>query len=348
MKIRTLLPGGLVLAGALLLGACSGASEDDSGTTVDSVSETAISIEAGRPDLPAGFDVQGHRGARGLKPENTLPSFETALDLGVSTLELDLHFSADGHIVVWHDPVIDSKKCGLKSGAPAHIPDPDNPGVTEDALAVRALTTDDLRWFDCSRNPDQGAFPDQDPEPTPLAGDDFGIVTLDVLIDFVERYAAAPSKTDLQRQNALVVAYNVETKRGFGDPSAIDDGFDGTNPGPFELRLLEAIEDRHIRDRVVVQSFVRESLEAIHRVDPGIRLAALTIGDADPGDYAKLGASVWSPKASTISEDRVNEASEAGLVVIPWTVNSLDVLEALIAAGVDGVITDRPDLILGR
>ncbi len=347
MKIRMSLPGGLVLVGALLFGACSGASEDDP-TVADSVSGATTTVEAGRPDLPDGFDVQGHRGARGLKPENTLPSFETALDLGVSTLELDLHFSADGDVVVWHDPVIDPEKCGLKPDAPAHIPDPDDPGVTEDALAVRALTTDDLRWFDCSRNPDQEAFPDQDSEPTLLAENDFGIVTLDDLIDFVERYASAPSKTDLQRNGASTVGYNIETKRGFGDPSAIDDGFDGTNPGPFELRLLEVIEDRQIRDRVVVQSFIRESLEAIHRVDPGIRLAALTVGgDADPGGYAKLGASVWSPKASTISERRLNEAFEAGLVVIPWTVNSLEEVERLVAAGVDGVITDRPDIILG-
>ncbi|MEA2010923.1 MAG: glycerophosphodiester phosphodiesterase family protein, partial [Actinomycetota bacterium] len=168
------------------------------------------------------------------------------------------------------------------------------------------------------------------------------------LIGFVEAYSSATSKTDLQRQGALVVAYNIETKRGFGDPSAIDDGFDGTNPGPFELRLLEVIDDRQIQERVTVQSFVRESLEAIHRVDPEIRLAALTVGDADPGGYAKLGASVWSPKASTISERRLDEAHDAGLIVIPWTVNSLEEVEMLIVAGVDGVITDRPDIMLGR
>ena len=349
MKRSGLLLGGLAVVWVLLLAACSGSGDDDVTTTVGSVLETMTSIAGGHPELPAGFDVQGHRGARGLKPENTLPSFETALDLGVSTLELDLHFSEDGDVVVWHDPIIDSAKCGLKPGAPAHIPDPDDPSTPEDALAVRSLTTEALRWFDCSRNPDRDAFPDQDAEPTMLAGDDFGIVTLDILIDFVERYASAASKTDVQRQSAVVVGYNVETKRGFGNPSAIDDGFDGTNPGPFELRLLEVIESRGIRDRVVVQSFIRESLEAIQLVDPGIRLAVLTFGgDADPAGYARLGASVWSPKASSINERRLNEAFAAGLLVIPWTVNSPEEVEALINAGVDGVITDRPDLILGR
>ncbi len=337
----------MLLGGVLLLAACSGVSGGDVTTTRGSAAGTATTIEAGHSQLPEGFDVQGHRGARGLKPENTLPSFEAALDLGVSTLELDLHYSADGDIVVWHDPVIDPDKCGLKPGAPSRIPDPDDPATPEAALAVRSLTAEDLWWFDCSRNPDPNAFPDQDSVPTLLAGDDFGIVTLDALIDFVEGYSTATSKTQLQRDSAVVVGYNVETKRGFGDPSAIDDGFDGTNPGPFELRLLEVIEDRQIRERIIVQSFIRESLEAIHRVDPEIRLAALTAGDADPGGYAALGISVWSPMASTISERRLAEAFEAGLAVIPWTVNSPEVVEALIAAGVDGVITDRPDLILG-
>lgn len=336
-----------VLFGVLLLAACAGVSGDDV-TTIVSTSGATAKIQVTEPGLPPGFDVQGHRGARGLKPENTLPSFETALDLGVSTLELDLHFSADGDVVVWHDPVIDPDKCGLRPDAPAHLSDPDDPETSEGALAVRSLTAGELRWFDCSRNPDQQAFPDQDSEPTLLAEDDFGIVSLDDLIDFVERYASSATKTDLQRQNAMTVGYNVETKRGFRNPSAIDDGFDGTNPGPFELRLLEVIEDRGIRDRVTVQSFILGSLEAIHRVEPGTRLAALTVGgDADPGGYAALGASVWSPQASTMSERRLVEAHEAGLIVVPWTVNSLEDVEVLIAAGVDGVITDRPDLILG-
>lgn len=349
VKWRTWRLAGFVLVGLLFVTACSGASDDTAASTSETSSSTTIATVPDKLDLPAGFDVQGHRGARGLKPENTLPSFEAALDVGVSTLELDLHFSSDGDVVVWHDPIIDPHKCGLKTGAPAHIPDPDDPSTSEAALAVRSLTATDLRWFDCSRNPDPNAFPEQDSEPTLLAGDDFGIVTLDALIDFVEGYATTPSKTQLQREGAAIVGYNVETKRGFGDPSAIDDGFDGTNPGPFELRLLEVIEDRQIQEQVTVQSFVRESLEAIHRVDTEIRLAALTLGgDADPGGYARLGASVWSPRASTISERRLAEAQEAGLLVIPWTVNSLDEVEMLITAGVDGVITDRPDLILGR
>ena len=78
----------------------------------------------GMGGLPDGFDAQGHRGARGLVPENTLPSFEAALDLGVTTLELDLHYTQDGHVVVWHDPVISDEKCRLPDGYSGDAPDP--------------------------------------------------------------------------------------------------------------------------------------------------------------------------------------------------------------------------------
>ena len=169
--------------------------------------------------------------------------------LFVATLELDLHFSADGEVIVWHDPVIDPEKCGLRAGAP-----PDDPATSKDALAVRALTTDQLRWIRCDRNPD----PDQDSNPTAPDGDDYGIVTFGALIEF------------------------------------------------------------GIRDRVTVQSFDFRSLQAIHRSDSGIRLATLTAGDANPAGHAALGASIWSPKVSSISERRMAEAREAGLLIIPW------------------------------
>ncbi|NIS31376.1 MAG: hypothetical protein GWO04_16165, partial [Actinobacteria bacterium] len=93
--------------------------------------------------------IQGHRGARGLRPENTLPAFETALDLGVGTLELDLHLSVDGVVVVWHDPVIDPAKCGAVTGSQPAPPDPDDPDTTEDELRVSALAIDELRGYRC-------------------------------------------------------------------------------------------------------------------------------------------------------------------------------------------------------
>ena len=317
--------------------------------TTDEEIQTTNTDETTVVQPPARFDVQGHRGARGLKPENTLPAFETALDFGVSTLELDLHFTADSEVVIWHDPVIDSKKCGLKPDAPPGIPDPDDPTVTSQDLAVRGLTAADLRWFDCSRNPDAGRFPQQNSAATSIAGNDFGIVTLAELIEFVAKYSVNQSKTVEQRDNAARVRFNVETKRSARFPDAIGDGFDGTTAGPFELRLLEIIAAFEIRDRVTVQSFDRRSIGAINAVDPGISLAMLTSdGSIDLAAYADIGATVWSPKAASVAKDRIAEAHRLGMVVIPWTVNEPDVFDQLVALGVDGVITDRPDIFKNR
>ena len=251
-------------------------------TSVTSTSAPQTSVTATKDPpgsdryvLPVGFDLQGHRGARGLKPENTLPGFETALDLMVTTLEFDLHLTVDDEIVVWHDPVVDASKCGLRPGAPAEVPDPDDDVVSNDALAVRALTAEQLSWYQCDRNPDPGRFPIQDASPTPIAGSLYSIVTLDSLIDFVERYAADGSKSDDQRLAAGGVRFNMETKRKSANPEAIGDTFDGETPGLFESRVLEIIEDHDIADRTTIQSFDVDSLRAISSVDPSIPLAFL-------------------------------------------------------------------------
>ncbi len=156
-------------------------------------------------------------------------------------------------------------------------------------------------------------------------------------------------KTEAQRAGAARVMFNIETKRVRGEPRTIGDGFNGTEPGPFELALLAAVAEAGLRDRVIVQSFDHRSLRAIRLVDPEIRLAALTRDPPrDPGEYATWGASIWSPRASTLDADLMSQAQGAGLLVIPWTVNDPDDMQELIELGVDGLITDRPDLLLGE
>ncbi|MDH5373028.1 MAG: glycerophosphodiester phosphodiesterase family protein [Acidimicrobiia bacterium] len=322
----------LGLSGVLALTGCQGAIDD---------TREAIPVSED-------FDVQGHRGARGLKPENTLPAFEVALDLGVTTLELDLHYTADGHVVVWHDPVIEPDKCGLDDGAPESAPDPDDPG-TRRARAIAALRLDQLKWFRCDRNPDPGGQPDQESSTTALAGDDFGIVTLAGLFEFVEAYSTSEEKTDGQRANATRVRFNVETKRQPDDPGAIGDEFNGIEAGAFELALLDLVDRFQLKDRIIVQSFDHRSLWVIHALDSSIRLAALT--SSSPGDLEVLaakGASIWSPRASILTEQQITDAHNAGLEVVPWTVNSPIEMARLISLGVDGIITDRPDLLLDQ
>ena len=251
-------------------------------------------------DTADDLDVQGHRGARGLRPENTLPAFEAALDLGVTTLELDLHFSADDRVVVWHDPFVDPSKCRLGESTASGIPDPES--AEPSALAVTSLSADQLAGLVCDQNPDPRRFPDQRPDPGDLSGDRYGIVTLEALFEFVFEYSESPSKSDAQRENAAAVLFNIETKREPSEPATIGDGFDGTNPGPFELAILADVESAGLGDRVIVQSFDHRSLRALRQAGSDIALAALTRDSVrDPGQYAEWGASVWSPRASTLT-----------------------------------------------
>jgi glycerophosphoryl diester phosphodiesterase len=304
-----------------------------------SADDTAgIEIDDGRV-----FDVQGHRGARGIRPESTLPSFEAALDAGVSTLELDLHLSSDGQLVVWHDAEISPDKCRTEDTT---MPDP----VT--LPMVRSLTAAELARYECDLNPDpKGRFRHQESEPGEVAAGDYSIVTLPQLFEFVDLYADDSRKTEDQRTNATVVQFNLETKRSSERPETIGDGFDGTNPAEFEQTLAKVIEDWGYESRVIVQSFDHRSIRAFRTIAPDVRLAALTFGDQKPSFRAlsESGVSIWSPQYifGSLSPDIVADAQSFGIKVVPWTVNLEQNVCTIVAVGGDGLITDRPDMVLG-
>lgn len=273
--------------------------------------------------------MQGHRGARGLRPENTLPGFELALDLLVDTLEMDLHLSRDDVVVVWHDPLIDSGKCDV-----------------DGVVRIRDLTVEQLGRVRCDRNPDPDRFPDQVAEPGDVAGDDYTIPTLAQVFELAASYSTDNRKTADQRANAAGVRFNIETKRDPANPGAIGDGFDGETMGIFEAAVVEAITTAGLLDRVTVQSFDHRSLRAIHAAHSDVTLAALTRrGDLpDFSALAQSGAAIWSPDHRSVDATTLAAAHDAGLLVIPWTVNNPDDMEQLLTLGVDGIITDRPDL----
>ena len=296
--------------------------------------------------LPDGFDAQGHRGARGLVPENTLPSFEAALDLGVTTLELDLHFTQDGHVVVWHDPIISDEKCRLPEGYSGDAPDPNHPlrriFISQQPLEI-------VQAYQCDLNPDEERFPNQAALNMPLTGTDYHIPTLAELFAFVDQYAQSEQKTDLQRTNAETVQFNIETKRVPDSPENIGDGFTGGEAGPFELAILALVDDTGLQDRVIVQSFDHRSLQTIREIDSEIRLAALTTrGESKVRVYNGYGFDIWSPRSGDLTPELLADAQSLGLLVIPWTVNDIVEMENLIEMGVDGIISDRPDLLLQR
>jgi glycerophosphoryl diester phosphodiesterase len=298
--------------------------------------------------LSAAFDLQGHRGARGLKPENTLPSFETAFDLGVCSVETDLHLTRDGVVVLCHDPVLRPR---------LHTPPM---GAAEDWPAVAALTLAELRTYRSQRNPDPVRFPNQDARVTPLAGwfaaehgfNPWSTPTLDDLFRFTAAYSgeagARADKTDSQRCRAGHVRFDLELKRVPFQPENVNDGFTGAAPGRLEECVVEAVRAAGVVARTTVRSFDHRAVYELLQLEPGLTGAVLVAETApvSPGDLARsVGAAVYAPDYRFLDEDMVRRAHAEALRVVPWTVNRPEHARRLLAWGVDGLTTDFPDLI---
>jgi glycerophosphoryl diester phosphodiesterase len=286
------------------------------------------------------FDLQGHRGARALWPENTLTGFARALEIGVTTLELDCGVTADGVVVVSHDRVLN----------PDHTRDADGKFLEAAGPSLRTLTYAQLQQYDVGRlRPGSGyaaAFPEQqavEGERIPRLADVFAMV---------------------RKSGNRVVRFNVETKIDPTQPGQT------ATPEEFAIALVEAIREAGMTSRTTIQSFDWRTLVLVRKLAPGIALVALTdqqpdedtmevgrpgasiwLGGFDVDDYGgsvprtvrALGAKVWSPHARDLSTALVEEAHALGLAVIPWTVNDPKDMERTIALGIDGLITDYPD-----
>ncbi len=299
---------------------------------------------------PPTFDLQAHRGGVGLTVESTLASFDKALRLGVSTLELDVQITQDGQAVVTHDRKVNGDKC--QDTAPATPGDPEYPYVGD---YVDTLTLAQVRTLDCgSKTLPQ--FPGQQASPgerMPLLSEVF---------DLVDEY------------DAHDVKLNVETKVEAGAPSE-------TAPREQFVQVVDReIRDADIARQVTIQSFDWGSLMRMKQVDPRLPLVALTnydflqvnqpgaspwLGGIDIDDYdgdlvkstASFGASAISPvhgfpqdgKVTDadykpyVTRAMVDEAHAYGQKVIPWTVDDKPTMNKLIGDGVDGLITDYPD-----
>jgi glycerophosphoryl diester phosphodiesterase len=288
----------------------------------------------------ASFDAQGHRGARGLLPENTLPAFERALALGVSTLELDTGVTRDGVVVVAHDPWVSPAICQHADGRAI---------AGERGPLLRDLTLAEVQAYDCgSRNPDPARFPEPPREARPGAR----IPTL------AEVFALAG------RAGNTRVRFNVETKLRPGDAETVP-------AEEFVARLVAVVTDHDARARVSIQSFDWRALAIAKRLAPEIRRVALLAPDTlDPVWLAGLRpdaggglvgllraarpfADVASPHWRMLVPDgaappalSVEALHAEGLPVIPWTVNDEETMRALIRLGVDGLISDYPDRLL--
>ncbi|MFI5007647.1 MAG: glycerophosphodiester phosphodiesterase [Solirubrobacterales bacterium] len=293
----------------------------------------------GSDDPDRSFDLQGHRGARGLAPENTLVAFARALTLGVTTLELDTAVTRDGVVVVSHDSTLNPDITRRPDGTWLEGPGP----------AIFSLTRAELLRYDVGRlrpgTPYALNFPDQVP------ADGTRIPTL------CEVYALA------RKAGNATVRFNVETKLDPGRPD------ETPAPDAFADAVLAVVREAGALDRTSIQSFDWRTLVRVQKVAPAVSTCYLSEQTGDqiqagrPGlspwlagfDVDDFGGSVprlvqaaggrcWSPSFRDLRADTVAEAHRLGLTVVPWTVNRPTDLAAVLALGVDGLISDRPDL----
>ncbi len=283
-----------------------------------------------------GLDLQGHRGARGLAPENTLAGFRTALAVGVGTLELDLGVTADDVLVVVHDPYLN----------PAISRGPDGAWLAEPTPRVRDLTLAELRRYDVGRIDPTSRYAQRWPSQQPVDGE---------RIPTLAEVAALTTELGADR-----VALNVETKVSPEAPDAT------VPPERFAALLVEELRRLGVSGRTLVQSFDWRTLVEVRRLAPDIATACLTVrqdwldnlrpawtagldlaehGASVPALVAAAGCAVWSPFVGDLHALALHEAKALGLAVVPWTVNEPEAMLRLIDAGVDGIITDYPDTL---
>ena len=282
----------------------------------------------------AAFDLQGHRGTRGLAPENTLAAFEQALRLGVTTLELDVMLTADGDLVISHDPAL-------------------NPDLTRDAAGrwlegpgplIRSLTLTQLQAYDVGRVKPGSRTAREFPQQQPADGQ-----RLPRLSELFLRAAAL---------GAREVRYNIEIKRNPQEPEKY-----GDLPVLVDA-VVAAVTRAGVAPRTLVQSFDWNVLQRVQQVAPQLATSYLSIQRpqmnnveapgwtagftlAAHGSVPKMvkaaGGRWWAPFFRDLTPELVREAQSLGLKVVPWTVNESADMERVIDLKVDGLITDYPD-----
>jgi glycerophosphoryl diester phosphodiesterase len=289
--------------------------------------------------LPAlAVDIEGHRGTRGLMPENTLPAFARALSLGVTTLELDVGITADGVAVVAHDRRLN----------PDITRGPDGQWLADPAPRVHELTLAQLARFDV------GAI---------RPGTDYARTFASQAAIPGTRMPTLEQVFDLARRAGNErVRFDIETKLS---PLAPDDTLP---PEEFARVVVAAIDKAGLRARTTLQSFDWRSLAAAAKLAPDLERSYLTIergngdnvwkgrgrspwtgldaaehGNSTPRLVRAAGGRVWSAFHRDLTDAALAEAKALGLKVLAWTVNDPADMARLIDAGVDGIITDYPD-----
>lgn len=271
------------------------------------------------------LDIQGHRGARGLLPENTIAGFIRALELGVSTLEMDIVITADEQVVVSHEPWMSAQYCTHADGRPVSADE-------ERSLRIFGMAYEDVRSFDCGSRGHPN-FPRQEAVPAvkPLLRD---------VIRAAEVYRTEQGVDGFQ--------YSIETK-------SAPEGDGELHPGPetFTRLLHSVLKEADVIDRSIIQSFDVRTLQVARRIDEAWRTSLLIEGEENAGvdeHLHRLGFTpvIFSPEHVLVGRALLEAAHEKGMQVIPWTVNDAERMRQLADLGVDGIITDYPDIAVAE
>lgn len=269
--------------------------------------------------LPSFYQI-GHRGTRGLMPENTIPAMEKGIEVGANTVEMDVHITKDGEVIVYHD----------ESFNPDYTTMPDGAEILKaqrKQYIFYQMNYDDIRKFIIGKK-DYTAFPQQQRVATytPL---------LSELIDSVDAYTKA--------HNLPSVYYLIEIKS-----NEKTDGFEQPAPEEYVKTLMAVLKPKNLGSRLFLQSFDMRPLQVLHREYPEVKLGFLTSNKKSGFDenIRKLGFEpfFYNPSSNLATEELIQQCHKNNIKIAPWTVNTIEEMQKLKAMGVDGIITDYPNL----
>ncbi|WP_199118664.1 glycerophosphodiester phosphodiesterase family protein [Pedobacter sp. ASV28] len=267
------------------------------------------------------FDIQGNRGARGLMPENTIPSMIKALESGVTTLKMEVVISKDKQVVVSQEPYFNQEISISPDGEPITLKNQKNYNIYK-------MDYSEIKQFDVGSKP-HPRFPHQEKFriEKPLLAD---------LIDKVEFFA--------KKKKLPKTVYNIETK-------LIRNGDNEFQPSPevYVELVMAVVKEKKIEQRVIISSFDMRTLQYLHQKYPNIQTA---LGIDEKEDFENnikaLGftPTIYSPYLPLVGKGLVDKCHAAGVKIIPWTVNTVKEMLYLKNLGVDGIITDYPNLMV--
>ncbi|NNF22100.1 MAG: glycerophosphodiester phosphodiesterase [Saprospiraceae bacterium] len=267
------------------------------------------------------IDIQGHRGCRGLYPENSIPAFTHALELGVNTLEFDVVISKDKEVIISHEPFMSHEICLDLNGEDIS----ENQALKHN---IYQLDYEEIRQYDCgskyfNKFPEQKKIKVFKP-------------SLDDLINAIRQDSSLP--------HFKSVNYNIEIKRR---PEW--DSIHHPDYKEFASLVIQKIKQLEIEEVTTVQCFDVETLQFVHRQFPEINLVYLIANSNSPAENMDLlgfAPSIYSPAFQLVDADLVEFCQKKKMRLIPWTVNEIEDMQDMITLGVDGIITDYPDRLI--